>query len=48
MEKENIKLSLIVPVYKVEQYLSKCLDSLINQTLNGLEIICVKDGSPDN
>lgn len=48
MEKENIKLSLIVPVYKVEQYLSKCLDSLINQTLNGLEIICVNDGSPDN
>jgi len=42
------KLSIIVPVYKVEKYLDRTLDSLINQTLNDIEIICVNDGSPDN
>lgn len=42
------KLSVIVPVYNVEKYLSKCLDSLINQTLKDIEIILVNDGSPDN
>lgn len=40
-------LAIIVPVYKVEKYLDKCLDSLINQTYKNLEIICVNDGSPD-
>ena len=40
-------LSVIVPVYRVEQYLHKCLDSLVNQTYRDLEIILVDDGSPD-
>src|SRR5574344_165141 len=43
-----IKVSVIVPVYNVEKYLKKCLDSLTNQTLKELEIIVVNDGSPDN
>lgn len=42
------KVSVIVPVYNVEQYLSCCVDSLLNQTLRELEIILVDDGSPDN
>lgn len=45
---ENIKVSIIVPVYNVEKYLSECLDSLINQTLKEIEIICVNDCSTDN
>jgi len=43
-----IKVSVIVPVYNTEEYLSKCLDSLVNQTLNEIEIIVVNDGSPDD
>ncbi len=42
------KISVIVPVYKVEPYLRKCLDSIINQTYRNLQIILVDDGSPDN
>lgn len=42
------KLSIIVPVYNVEKYLPKCLESLIKQTLKDIEIICVNDGSTDN
>lgn len=41
------KVSIIVPVYNVEKYLRKCLDSLINQTLKAIEIICINDGSTD-
>lgn len=44
----NPKLSVIVPVYNVEKYLERCLDSLINQTLKDIEIIVVNDGSTDN
>lgn len=41
------KVSIIVPVYNVEKYLRKCIDSLVNQTLNDIEIICINDGSTD-
>lgn len=43
-----VKVSIIVPVYNVEKYLEKCLESLIDQTLKDIEIICVNDGSTDN
>lgn len=42
------KISVIVPVYNVENYLRRCVDSIINQTYKNLEIILVDDGSPDN
>lgn len=42
------KVSIIIPVWGVEKYISKCLDSLVNQTLEDIEIIVVNDGSPDN
>ena len=41
-------ITIVVPVYKVEQYLDKCVNSIINQTYKNLEIILVDDGSPDN
>jgi len=41
-------ISIIVPVYKTEKYISRCLESLVNQTFRDIEIICVNDGSPDN
>lgn len=43
-----VKISIIVPVYNVEQYIENCLDSLVKQTLKDIEIIIVDDGSPDN
>lgn len=43
----EIKISVIVPIYNVERYLAKCLDTVINQTLKEIEIICVNDGSTD-
>jgi glycosyltransferase involved in cell wall biosynthesis len=46
--KKNVKLSIIVPVYNTEKYLGKCLDSLVNQSLSDIEIVCINDGSKDN
>lgn len=46
--RRNAKVSVIVPVYNVEKYLRKCLDSLVKQSLRDIEIICVNDGSPDD
>ena len=41
------KISVIIPVYNVEKYLSRCLDSVCAQSLKDIEIICINDGSPD-
>ncbi|MBE6485735.1 MAG: glycosyltransferase [Methanosphaera stadtmanae] len=43
-----VKVSVIIPVYNVEKYLKLCMDSIVNQTLSDIEIICVNDGSTDN
>lgn len=45
---KNFKISVIVPIYNVENYLKRCVDSIINQTYKNLEIILVDDGSPDH
>lgn len=42
------KITLIVPVYNVEKYLPQCMNSLVNQTLKDIEILCINDGSTDN
>lgn len=47
MEKYPL-ISVIIPIYKVEQYLTDCIDSVINQSYSNLEIILIDDGSPDN
>jgi glycosyltransferase involved in cell wall biosynthesis len=43
----NPKITFIIPVYNVEKYLRECLDSIINQTLREIQIICINDGSTD-
>ena len=43
----NSKISIIVPVYNSEQYLSQCIDSVINQTFTDWELILINDGSTD-
>ena len=45
---DKIKVSILIPVYNYEQYLRDCLDSVINQSLKNIQIICVDDGSTDN
>lgn len=45
---ESPLISVIVPIYKVEQYLPRCVDSILNQTYSNIEVILVDDGSPDN
>lgn len=42
------KISFVVPVYKSEKYIRRCLDSLVRQSLEDIQIVCVNDGSPDN
>ena len=44
----SIRVSVIIPIYNTEKFLSRCLDSIINQTLEDIEIICINDGSTDN
>ena len=48
IEKRELMISVIVPVYKVEPYLRRCVDSILAQSYTNLEIILVDDGSPDN
>lgn len=45
---DNIKISVVIPVYNVENYLKQCLDSIIKSSYKNIEIICVNDGSTDN
>ena len=42
-----IKVSIIIPIYNVEKYLRRCLDSIVNQTLKDIECLLINDGSPD-
>ena len=42
------KISIIVPVYNVEQYLERCVESLMNQSYKNIEILLINDGSTDN
>ena len=44
----NDLISVIVPIYKVEEYLEKCVNSILNQTYSNLEVLLIDDGSPDN
>lgn len=45
---ENIKVSILVPCYNSEKYIDKCINSILHQTLDDVEIICINDGSTDN
>ena len=47
MEKNAPEISVIVPVYNVEQYLVKCIDSILSQTFTDFELLLIDDGSPD-
>lgn len=48
LDEQNPLVSIIVPVYKVEQYLDRCVQSIISQTYKNIEVFLVDDGSPDN
>ena len=48
MNKNNPKISVVIPIYNVADYLPKCLDSVLGQTYKNIEVIAVNDGSPDN
>ena len=43
-----VKISVVIPIYNAEEFLKECLDCIVNQTLEDIEIICVNDGSSDN
>ena len=43
-----MKISFILPVYKVEKYLDECVESIVSQTYRDIEVVLVDDGSPDN
>ena len=45
---DSKKISVIIPVYNSEKYLNECINSIINQSLKEIEIICINDGSYDN
>ena len=47
-QENKVKVSIVIPIYNVERYLRQCLDSVVNQTLKEIEIICVDDGSTDS
>jgi len=47
MKDNSLKISVIIPMYNSEKYIKRCLDSLLNQTLEDIEIICINDGSTD-
>ena len=47
MKKDTSKISIIIPMYNVERYIRRCLDSVLNQTFSDWQAICVDDGSPD-
>ena len=48
MKESDIKISVIVPVYNTSKYLEKCMESILNQSLKEIEVICINDGSTDN
>ena len=45
---KSSKISVIIPVYNTERYLPRCLDSVLSNTYDNLEVICINDGSTDN
>lgn len=47
MNQENPLISVVIPIYKVEDFLNRCIETVVNQTYNNLEIVLVDDGSPD-